>query len=278
VGRWPVTSEVNVGSVRRSGARRHLPSLDFQLPSTLHTAQHYRRARTGPVAGLLMYGMAFWLAVANDTFRQLEVRAIKPVADLATGLNGTQATKTVIFFGLGKPGAFGLNLTVECTSALLLIPLLVMMGSFAIFTRLSLRRQLTALFVGAFLILSVNALRVGIIAWATWKYGYDPGYKLSHVFVGSAFSLVGFVGAMLVALWILVRTERTKNSGEPAAQSANADVADAPTTVFRAITPDDAPTTVLRPVNVTDAPAHRSTDGHRPRVQVSRRTGARHRR
>jgi exosortase/archaeosortase family protein len=270
-----VTSEVNVGSVRRSGARRHLPSLDFQLPTAPHAAQHYRRSTTGPVAGLLMYAMAFWLAVANDTFRKLEVRAIKPVADLATGLNGTQATKTVIFFGLGKPGAFGLNLTVECTSALLLIPLLVMMGSFAIFTRLGLRRQLTALFVGAFLILSVNALRVGIIAWATWKYGYDPGYKLSHVFVGSAFSLVGFVGAMLTALWILVRADRkTKPAGGP----ASADVAEAPTAVFRAITPDDAPTTVLRPVNVTEAPAHRSADGHRPRLQVSRRSGARHRR
>lgn len=219
-----------------------------------------------------MYGMAFWLAIANDSFRQLEVRAIKPVADLATGLNGTQATKTVIFFGLGTRQAFGLNLTVECTSALLLIPLLVMMGSFAIFTRLGLRRQLTALFVGAFLILSVNALRVGIIAWATWKYGYDPGYKLSHVFVGSAFSLVGFVGAMLTALWILVRADRKKQP--VAATAAASDIDTAVTTVLPRVSGDP----VTPPAASASAPGHRSADGHRPRIQVSRRSGARHRR
>lgn len=258
-----MTSEINVGSVRRSGARRHLPSLDFQLPTTPHAAQHNRRSAGGPVAGLLMYAMAFWLAVANDTFRQLEVRAIRPVADLATGLNGTEATKTVMFFGLGTPRAFGLNLTVECTSALLLIPLLVMMGSFAIFTRLGLRRQLTALFVGAFLILAVNALRVGIIAWATWKYGYDPGYTLSHVFVGSAFSLVGFVGAMLVALWILVRADRKKPGTAP-------DVDTALTTVLPRISGE-----TFQPPE-SGEPVHSSAGGHRPRLQVGRRP--RHRR
>jgi exosortase/archaeosortase family protein len=214
-----VTSEINVGAVRRSGARRHLPSLGFDLPTAADGEQRNRRSKLGPAAGLAMYAMALWLAVQNDTFRRFEAAAITPVTDLATGLNHAQTTQTVVFFGLGTSRAFGLNVTNECTSALLLIPLLVMMGSFAIFTRLSMRRQFVALFVGAFLILAVNALRVAIIAWATWKFGYDPGYTYSHVFVGSAFSLIGFVGAMLVALWILVRTERRPAS--PAGDAAS---------------------------------------------------------
>ncbi|MFN2560515.1 MAG: exosortase/archaeosortase family protein, partial [Jatrophihabitans sp.] len=260
-----MTSDVNVGSVRRSGARRHLPSLDFQLPVAAHAAQHYRRSKTGPVAGLLMYGAAFWLAIQNDTFRRFEAAAVTPLTDLATGLHKVQTTKTVVFFGLGTPRAFGLDITNECTSALLLIPLLVMMGSFAVFTRISMARQLVALFVGAFLILAVNAFRVALIAWATWKYGYDPGYTYSHVFVGSAFSLVGFVGAMLIALWILVRADRKKSEISPA---ATPDIDTAVTTVLPRVS--DGPIQE-RP---SAAPAHRSAEAHRPRLQVIRRAGA----
>jgi exosortase/archaeosortase family protein len=213
-----------------------------------------------------MYGAALWLAIQNDTFRRFEAEAITPVTNLATGLHRTQTTKTVVFFALGTPRAFGLDVTNECTSALLLIPLLVMMGSFAVFTQLSMRRQLTALFVGAFLILAVNALRVALIAWATWKYGYDPGYTYSHVFVGSAFSLVGFVGAMLVALWILVRADRKKSSvpGLP----ASAAVADQPI----AAADVDSGSRAGRP------PAHRVVEGERPRLRVRRRPASRHRR
>jgi exosortase/archaeosortase family protein len=214
-----VTSDAGSGIVQRSGARRHLPSLEFKLPAAMDARQRDGRSKVGPVAGLAMYAAALWLAFENDTFRRLEAAAITPVADLVTGRHHAVATRTIVFFGLGTSHAFGLDITNECTSALLLIPLLVMMGSFATFTRLSMRRQIVALFVGSFLIVAVNAVRVASIAWATWEFGYDPGYTYSHVFVGSAFSLVGFVGAMLVALWILVRTQRVKQ--EPDAPVAH---------------------------------------------------------
>jgi exosortase/archaeosortase family protein len=251
--------------LRRSGARRHLPSLEFELPKTSNDHRRRRRSKVGPIAGLAMYGAALWLAIENDTFRRFEAAAITPVTNLATGLHRTQTTKTVVFFALGTPRAFGLDVTNECTSALLLIPLLVMMGSFAVFTQLSMRRQLVALFVGAFLILAVNAFRVALIAWATWKYGYDPGYTYSHVFVGSAFSLVGFVGAMLIALWILVRADRKKPAAAGSTESAGAD----------------------RPLGATElraesragrAAAHRVVDGDRPRLRLARRPASRHRR
>jgi exosortase/archaeosortase family protein len=162
----------------------------------------------GVALGVVLYGFAIWMAVDNDAFRRIEARFLAPLAGWMTGRHGAVTTQSRVYIALGTPRAFGLQITSECTSALLLIPLLVMMGSFAIFTRLSLRRQLVAVVAGAFLILAVNALRVAGIAWATWKFGFDPGYQLSHVFVGSAFSLVGFVGSMLVALWILVRGGR----------------------------------------------------------------------
>lgn len=187
----------------RSGA------LEFALPRAEPARGRSRYSPAGVLAGLAMYGLALWMAVQNDTFREIEARIVTPLTGFVTGGHGAVTSRTLVWFALGTPRAFGLQISNECTSALLLIPLLVMIGSFAIFTRLRLRRELAALAAGAALILTVNVLRVAGIAWATWKWGYDPGYSYSHVFVGSAFSLVGFVAALLVALWVLVRGERS---------------------------------------------------------------------
>lgn len=166
-----------------------------------------RRSPLGPPFGLALYALAALLAVQNAACRRVEMHIAGPVAGLATGDTHVVIKQSAAFFHLSAPRGFGLNLSAECTSALLLIPLFVMMGSFAIFTSLSLRRQVLAVIAGAALILAVNTLRIAGIAWATWHYGVS-GYDYSHVFVGSAFSLVGFVGAMLVALWMLVSADR----------------------------------------------------------------------
>jgi exosortase/archaeosortase family protein len=189
------------------------------------------------------------MAVRNGTFRTLEARMVTPLAGYATGHHEVSTNRSVIFFALGTPRVFGLQITSECTSALLLIPLLVMMGSIAIFTRFSVPRVLAALSAGAVLMLAVNVFRIVGIAWATWQYGYDPGYKYSHVFVGSACSLVGFVGAILAALWVLIWRDRKGIYGLAGAPSA---------------------------VGVT-APAHRAETQARRRLRVGRGAGARHR-
>jgi len=178
-----------------------------------------------------MYVTAIWMAVDNVAFRHLEAKLITPIAGAVVGSHGAVNSNALVYFALGTPRAFGLQITNECTSALLLIPLLVMMGSFAAFTGLGLWRELVALLVGAVIIIAVNALRVTGIAYATWQWGFDPGYNYSHVFVGSAFSLVGFVGAMLTALWILVRGDRKSAKSNRADDVAYAGVvATAPNT------------------------------------------------
>jgi exosortase/archaeosortase family protein len=184
--------------------------LAYQLPPAEEIdAARRRRSRLGPPLGLLLFGLSAVLAIQNGMFRRAEMRLAGPVSGFIVGDYHVRYIGTSAYFHLRAPGAFGLNLSAECTSALLLIPLFVMMGSFMIFTSLSLRRQFVAVLAGAALILVVNMIRVAGIAWATWHYGIT-GYDYSHVFVGSAFSLVGFVGAMLIALWILVRTDRAR--------------------------------------------------------------------
>jgi len=215
-----------------------MPPLSYELPAWDAPPTPRRRSWAGVLLGIVMYGLAAWMAVDNDAFRRIEARMLAPLAGWITGRHGAITTDSRVYFATGTPRAFGLQITSECTSALLLIPLLVMMGSFAIFTRLSLRRQLAAVLAGAALILGVNALRVAGIAWATWKYGFDPGYQLSHVFVGSAFSLIGFVAAMLVALWILVRGDRRRRTVAPAADASATAVTSADLTAASDL-PDD---------------------------------------
>jgi exosortase/archaeosortase family protein len=243
-----VTSETRWILPRRQGA---LPSLNYALPEENIAQQRMPGSRVGRLAGLIMYAFALWMAVQNNTFRGLEARMVAPLAGLVAGHHPVNSQKAVIFFAMGTRRAFGLQITSECTSALLLIPLLAMMGSIAIFTRFPLARVLAALAAGASLMLAVNAFRIVGIAWATWKYGYDPGYKYSHVFVGSACSLVGFVGAILVALWLLVWRDRK-------ALSAPIGIAGSP---------DAGP-----------PPSHRGDVGPRARLQLRRRSDPRHRR
>lgn len=191
-------------------AKVDLPPLDYALPTWEPDTPLRPRSSAQAIAGLAMFAFALWLAMEDATWRHFEAKLATPVTGFITGRHGATTSHSLVWFALGTHRAFGLQITNECTSALLLIPLLVMMGSFTAFSRVPLRRNLLALAVGASIMLLVNILRVIGISWSTWKWGLDPGYKYSHVFVGSAMSLVGFVGAMLIALWVLVRTERLK--------------------------------------------------------------------
>jgi exosortase/archaeosortase family protein len=199
------------GERARGRANPGLPPLPFTLPVWDSRATPLR-PRSAPqlLGGVVMYAIAIWLAFEDAAFRHFEAKMATPVTGFITGRHGAVAAGDLVWFALGTHRAFGLQITAECTSALLLIPLLVMMGSFTVFSRVPLRREVLALAVGAGLMFVVNILRVAGIAWSTWKWGLNPGYTYSHVFVGSAFSLIGFIGAMLLALWVLVRTDRAK--------------------------------------------------------------------
>ena len=207
-----MSSASDFGAAAPRYRARGLPSLDYTLPEWEPSTPLRPRSRAQLVAGLGVFAVAAWLAFADNTFRHFEAVIATPVTRLFTGGGKAVTSHDTVYFALGTRRAFGLVITNECTSAVLLIPLLVMMGSFMVFSRVSLGRQLLALAVGAALMLVVNILRVAGICWSTYRFGFDPGYKYSHVFVGSAFSLIGFVGAMLLALWILVRTERMKQA------------------------------------------------------------------
>lgn len=121
----------------------------------------------------------------------------------------------VVFFGLGQPGGFGLQITPECSSALLIVPLaLVAIG---LLTRPQVRwqRVLLAFTVASLVLIASNQLRLGVIAWAVSKFGLQTGFQWSHVVVGSVISLVFAVCALALLFWIAAR-DREKEAAHGA--------------------------------------------------------------
>jgi exosortase/archaeosortase family protein len=174
-----------------------------------------RRLRTlGGVVCLLVYaGASMLLVLRAAQVRGLEARAcLELVGLLTTGLHTTSAVGDVVYFGLRTHDTIGLRITNECTTAVLVIPFLVIMGCLALRSSVALSRVLLATLLGVVMLILVNVLRIGGIAWATYHWGLATGYEVSHLVVGSLFALAGFVLSVMVTFRFLVR------SGNPAAR------------------------------------------------------------
>ncbi|MBF4588393.1 hypothetical protein [Curtobacterium sp. VKM Ac-2887] len=95
------------------------------------------------------------------------------------------------------------RITVECTIVILAAPIMFLSAALIGFTRVSPLRWLLATLVGVVTVVVVNQLRLGLIAWSTLTWGLDPGYEISHTFVGSALAVLGFAGAIALMLVIM---------------------------------------------------------------------------
>lgn len=95
------------------------------------------------------------------------------------------------------------RITVECTIVILAAPILFLSAVLICFTRVPPVRWLLATLTGVVMVVIVNQLRLGLIAWATLTWGIDPGYEVSHTFVGSALAVLGFAGAIALMLIIM---------------------------------------------------------------------------
>jgi exosortase/archaeosortase family protein len=108
-------------------------------------------------------------------------------------------------FGFGRPGAFGLEITPECSSAFLIAPIAIVAGALASRPRLPLTRILGAFLVAAGLLAIGNQVRVGLIAWLIETFGLRESYRWGHTIIGSLVSILFVAGALCVFAWIVVR-------------------------------------------------------------------------
>jgi exosortase/archaeosortase family protein len=116
------------------------------------------------------------------------------------------AQRQSVYFGLGGDRPFGLRMSPECTSAFLLLPLLLV-GAVMIVLRPHIMRQvLGALGIALVVLILVNQLRllmlVGLINWL----GTDRGYYLGHTMFGSLISVFGGAAALVLFVWLATKS------------------------------------------------------------------------
>lgn len=115
----------------------------------------------------------------------------------------------IVYFGLGRPDAFGLEITPECSSTLLIAPVFLIGGAVLWGRRVTPRRVLGAVLTAAVLLAAGNQLRIGLIAFLISRLGFHTGYEWGHLVLGTLVSIV-FIGASLTLLVTVLSSGRTR--------------------------------------------------------------------
>jgi exosortase/archaeosortase family protein len=137
----------------------------------------------------LLGGIALSLMIYQYQFRDLEADAAAHLFGIVTPtLAGASAP--IIWFGLPGANAFGLVITPDCSSALLIVPLCVLGMLLMIPRKLRVRRVAKAVAVATTLLVSGNMLRIAVIAVTTRLGGIGAGYQFGHLVLGSLISIV----------------------------------------------------------------------------------------
>jgi exosortase/archaeosortase family protein len=150
--------------------------------------------------------IAISLMVFQYQFRHLEAATAADLYNLVTPTLAASSAP-IIWFGLGRSGAFGLVITPDCSSALLIAPLCGLGIALMIPRRLTVGRVTKALTVAAAVMVAGNMLRIGVIALAIRVDGIGTGYQVGHLVLGSLVSIVCI--ALALALLTLILTSRS---------------------------------------------------------------------
>jgi len=192
--------------------RPHVTAPFRATPHGRHAARRAARAPAIPAARLtaivVLTGLAALLLIFQYQFRHLEAAAAARVYSV---IMPTLAAPTapVVWFSLGTPSAFGLVITPDCSSALLIVPLCVLGMGLAILRKLALRRVCAGLLAAAALLVTGNLVRIGLIAEMVRWYGIGTGYQLGHLVFGSLLSVV-CTAASLATLTLIVSGRGTR--------------------------------------------------------------------
>jgi exosortase/archaeosortase family protein len=177
-------------------------------------ARLVRLPRALLAAGVL--ALTAFLVVAQHQVRHLEATLANTWINPLTGGDGLIWGDSFLLH-LTPTQIIAFRITVECTILVLIVPILVFAAATIAFTRVSITRWFLATLAGAALLVLVNQIRLGVIAFATLTWGLDPGYEISHTFVGSALALVGFAGSVILMLTLISTKKRKRRHGRRAA-------------------------------------------------------------
>jgi exosortase/archaeosortase family protein len=134
-------------------------------------------------------GIAVSLVMFEYQFRHLEAEAAASIYRLFTPVLAASSAP-ILWFGLGGSHPYGLEITPDCSSALLIVPLCVLGMLLMIPRRLPIARVAKALGIAAVILVGGNLLRIGVIALTIRVSGMATGYPIGHLIIGSIISIV----------------------------------------------------------------------------------------
>ncbi|MHB1534550.1 MAG: hypothetical protein ACYC1D_08065 [Acidimicrobiales bacterium] len=190
------------------------------VPGGLGEALPARRRGAAGLIPIGLVGAVVAVVLVQHQLRRWEAHAAGWMFR-SVGLLHTQTIGSALIFPDGHRWA-GLNLTVECSSALLIAPFFLIAAGLLATRRVALRRTLVALAVVAVMVFFVNLARITVIAESMRAWGITTGYERSHVLIGSLISVFGVaVGLVIFLVALLHEDEARRRRQRPMAGSTS---------------------------------------------------------
>ena len=121
-----------------------------------------------------------------------------------------QQTVFFAFHGTGIAHMLGLQVTLGCSSALLLTPVLLVAGLLLCVGHAPAARILLAALLAAGIVVCVNVLRLVMIALMVDWWGAATGFGWGHTLFGSVLTLAGMSAALAAFVLVLSRGGRVR--------------------------------------------------------------------
>jgi exosortase/archaeosortase family protein len=123
-----------------------------------------------------------------------------------------QQTMFFAFHGTGDAHMLGLQVTLGCSSDLLIAPLLLITGLLLGLGHASAGRIVAAAAVAASIVVIVNVLRLVMIAEMVNWWGAQTGFGWGHTLFGSVLTLVGMFAALTAFIVVFNRGGRLRHA------------------------------------------------------------------
>ena len=163
---------------------------------------HAARQAGRGVAAAVLVAVGIWVFVEQHVIRVFEAHLA--ATWFGVGLAGqVSASGDNVVFAWTRGPAVVLQITSECTMALLIGPLLLIAAAMLLLPRSRPRRLAVALPVSVVTVCVANQVRLLVIAIAVQHWGLS-GYELTHKVIGSFVSIAGFVLGFLLMVRIAV--------------------------------------------------------------------------
>jgi exosortase/archaeosortase family protein len=184
-------------------------------------ASHSRSARAGAsrsgperalrlAASLLCAGLAVIVFRESTLIRGFEAWLASHVIALGTGAyTGALPARALVWFASGKQFAIALQVTSECTVALLMIPFLLL-TAWLVWLKNPLIWPMTALATAVTMLIAVNQLRILTIVWFILGLGEQRGFYWGHTVVGTLITIFGLLVTFCVFIMMALRRGRAR--------------------------------------------------------------------